>query len=41
MSEWVDHETMVLKNYRAEQEERGPACESECLTLLRAGALKH
>ena len=40
MSEWVDHETMVLKNYTAEQEDRGPVYESEYLTLLHAGALK-
>lgn len=40
MSEWVDHETMVLKNYTADEEERGPVYENESLTLLHAGALK-
>jgi len=40
VSEWVDHETMVLKDYAAEQEARGPVYESEYLTLLHAGALK-
>lgn len=40
MSGWVDHATMVPKNYRAEQEERGPVYESEYLTLLHAGVLK-
>lgn len=40
VSEWVDHETTVLKNYTAEQEDRGPVYESEYLTLLHGGALK-
>lgn len=40
MSEWVDHETMVLKNCTADQEERGPVYENEYLTLLHAGAGK-
>lgn len=40
MSEWVGHETTILKDYRAEQEDRGPVYEREYLTLLHAGALK-
>lgn len=40
MSEWAAHETRVLKNHTAEQEDRGPVYESEYLTLLHAGALK-
>lgn len=40
MSEWVAHESMVLKNCTADQDERGPVYENEYLTLLHAGAGK-